>query len=154
VQEKQPGVDSGIYPDNDPDWFWLQGGLLCGWEQIFGQGHPGQEPGGPGKIQDMVTHMHMPEGHGMTWDAGQLHPQLPTPPVHMTWEGYMSNYLDQSAASLFANAKHASNKKVNLLSIIRTHAVPASEGRDSTSTDASWGVGVRSLDIFELNSNE
>ncbi len=91
-----------------------------------------------------------------------LHPSTPFAPLHMGWQGYMRNWIDESAVSLFANARHAANKKVNLLSIYRSlKTVQGGEGRDGASeNDASggplkdyltFGPGVRSLNIFSLD---
>jgi len=127
-----------------------------GLEFVFGGGHAGTFQM-PGKINPLWTHAAMVEGAGMLWDQGQLHPQMPTPPLHMAWNGYHNNYLDESAASLFANAKHGANKKVGLCSIYKSLTPPTSggEGRDGLYNLGAvpaytFGLGVRSLNIFEL----
>ena len=110
--------------------------------------------GEPGKINGLVTHAPMVEGLGMVWDLGQLHPQFPIPPINLGWQGYTRNWLDESAACLFANAKHAANKKVNLLSIYRSNTLGlrGGEGRDSSLLEGpTYGVGVKSLNMFDLD---
>ena len=78
--------------------------------------------------------------------------QFPIPPIHMEWQGYLRNFLDESAAETFANAKHGASKMVKLCSIFRSHTDPlvGGEGRDG-SGDYTFGHGVRSLNIFDLN---
>lgn len=129
---------------------------LSGLEYVFGQGLAGYL-GSPGFINGLWQRARMVEGNLMKWQFGQLHPAFPVPPLHMKWDGYLDNMLDESAASLFANARHAANKKVGLLSIYRSSVMPYSggEGRDenslSTRTDQlTFGLGVKSLNIFEL----
>jgi len=127
-------------------------GFEKGYEFQFGKGLAGYWQK-PGKINGLWTHAAMVEGLGMVWDVGQLHPVQPVPPLNMKWEGYLDNYLDESAVNLFANGKHASNKKVGLCSLIKsiTPFDSGGEGRDGYEWDAlSFGPGVRSLNIFEL----
>ena len=128
---------------------------LSGVTYMFGQGLAGyfREPG---KVNGIVTHAAMKEGFGMQWDMGQLHPQIPIPPLNMIWEGYLDNVIDQSSASLFANARNGANKKISLLSISVPEVLPftGGEGRDVSNPigePLSFGLGVRSLNIFELN---
>ena len=54
---------------------------------------------------------------------------------------------------MFANARHSASKKVNLLSIYRSTVAPwvGGEGRDTTTGEPTFGVGVRSLNMFDLN---
>jgi hypothetical protein len=84
-----------------------------------------------------------------------LFPNFPVPPINMDWQGYLRNYIDESAAATFANAKHAANKRLRLLSIYRSHVDPylGGEGRDSTATDTvfTFGIGVRSINMFDLD---
>ena len=82
----------------------------------------------------------------------QLFPNFPIPPIHMEWQGYLRNFLDESAGDTFANAKHGASKMVKLCSIFRSHTDPLTggEGRDG-SGDYTFGHGVRSLNIFDLN---
>ena len=131
----------------------LEPGLTSGTEPVFGRGLAGL-PGEPGKMNGVITHARMNEGRGMLWDEGELHPAFPVPPLHVDWQGYLRIWVDESAASLFANARHAANKKVNLLSIYRssTSSAIGGEGRDATTGNPTFGVGVRSLNMFDLNS--
>ena len=71
----------------------------------------------------------------------------------MDWQGYMRNWLDESSSNVFTNAKHAASKKVNSLSIYRSTADYArgGEGRDGQADNATYGVGVRSLNLFDLD---
>ena len=121
-------------------------------EPVFGRGLAGK-PYHPGKINGVVTHARMTEGMGMLWDAGQLHPSYPIPPLHLGWQGYLRNWVDESAANVFANARHGASKKVNLLSIYRssTDATVGGEGRDQATGNPTFGLGVRSLNMFDLN---
>ena len=63
----------------------------------------------------------------------------------------MRNWVDESAANVFANTKHAANKKVNLLSIYRSTTGVGGEGRDTVGGSPTYGVGVRSLNMFDLD---
>jgi len=125
------------------------------WELQFGKGLAPHAPSSilPGKINGEWTHASMVDGYGMIWDYGQLHPSFSVPPLHMKWESYLDNYLDETACNMFANSKHGANKKVGLCSIYKSY-VPAhsgGEGRDGdTSEILSYGSGVRSLNIFDL----
>ena len=69
----------------------------------------------------------------------------------MDYYGFMRNWLDETAAGMFQNARHMAEDKVNGLSIYRSHMSGATggEGRDHDNT-ASFGVGVRSLNLFDL----
>jgi hypothetical protein len=121
---------------------------------MFGQGLAGfyREPG---KVNGIVTHAAIKDGYNMKFNQGQLHPQMPIPPLNMIWEGYLDNIIDQSSASLFANARHGANKKISLLTISVPEVLPytGGEGRDTTAPNflgLSFGLGVRSLNTFEL----
>ena len=116
----------------------------------FGAGLPGYFQS-PGKLNGSITHARMNDGNSMRWDEGQLHPELIVPPIRMKWSGYLDNRVDESAASLFSNARHAANKKVNLLTLYDSSTGTGGEGRTSLNTTTSFGLGVRSLNIFELN---
>jgi len=116
----------------------------------FGRGLVGYYQA-PGKNNGLVTHARMTEGTPLKWYDGQLHPGFAIPPLRLDWEGYFNNRLDESAASLFANAKHAASKKVNLLSIHKSTDTEGGIARDTDTFLTSFGVGVRSLNIFELN---
>jgi hypothetical protein len=128
----------------------LESGTTLGTEPVFGRGLAGQ-PNQVGKMNGLITHAPMTEGAGMLWDVGQLHPQMPVPPLHLGWQGYMRNWVDESAANVFANTKHAANKKVNLLSIYRSTTSTGGEGRDTIGGSSTYGVGVRSLNMFDLD---
>jgi hypothetical protein len=128
---------------------------LSGLEYVFGGGLAGSFQQ-PGKMNGLWQRASMTEGNLMKWGYGELHPAFATPPLHMKWEGYLDNILDESAASLFANARHAANKKSGMVSIYRSNVWPTNggEGRDSDSNtnpfDLTFGLGVKSLNIFEL----
>lgn len=106
---------------------------------------------GPGKHNGFITHARMTEARSLKWYDGELHPGFAIPPLRCDWEGYFNNRLDESAVSLFANAKHAASKKVNLLSIHKSTDTDGGISRDTDTDLTSFGVGVRSLNIFELN---
>jgi len=84
--------------------------------------------------------------------TGATNREVPVPVIHGDSYAYMRNFLDNSAADLFANAKHCANPRVGYVSIYNstTDATNGGEGRDSTDT-VSWGKGVRSLNIFDLD---
>lgn len=104
-----------------------------------------------GKNNGVITNARMTEGLPLKWNDGQLHPGFSIPPLRCDWEGYFNNRLDESAMSLFANAKHCANKKVNFLSIHKSTDTEGGIARDGEEILTSFGVGVRSLNIFELN---
>jgi len=89
----------------------------------------------------------------------QTSPEFPIPPINMDWQGYMRNWLDESSSNLFQNAKHMASKRVNGVSIYRSHIDGKSggEGRDgvthspSDTTGQKYGVGVRSLNLFDMD---
>ena len=95
--------------------------------------------------------MRMREGAGYKWDEGELHPVFSIPPLRCDWKGYLNNRIDESAVSFFANGRHGANEKVNLLSIHKSTDTTGGIARDSNDIMSSFGVGVRSLNIFELN---
>jgi hypothetical protein len=130
----------------------LEPGHVEGAEPVFGRGLAGV-PNQPGSMNGLMTHARMKEGIGMMWDEGELHPVFAFPPLHLDWQGYIRNWLDESAVSVFANARHGANKKVNLVSIYRssTSAEIGGEGRDTATGNPTFGVGVRSLNMFDLN---
>ena len=122
-------------------------------EPVFGRGLAGEKYM-PGTMNGLISHAAMAEGRGMLWDLGQLHPRFPVPPLHLDWQGYLRNFIDESAANVFANARHASSKQVNLLSIYRSTTAwrTGGEGRDATSEHSpTFGVGVKSLNMFSLD---
>ena len=134
--------------------FGLEGGgatssTASGLENVFGGGWAASSTSGVAGIQGSMLSYHDPETSATAYMA----PEMPIPPLHMDWQGYMRNFLDESAADLFTNAKHAASKKVNLLSIYRStkEAHRGGEGRDGTDQATTFGVGVRSLNLFDLD---
>jgi hypothetical protein len=122
---------------------------LSGLEDVFGQGWAASAINEPGGIQGSVNWYHDYKGNL----KGGL-PNAPIPPLHMDWQGYIRNWLDESASNLFTNAKHSASKKVNAISIYRStsEAGRGGEGRDEASGKIStFGVGVRSLNLFDLD---
>ena len=79
-------------------------------------------------------------------------PNFPIPPLHMDWQGYLRNFLDESASDVFANSKHAASKMIKLCSIYRAHTNPLTggEGRDGAD-EYTFGKGCRSLNLFDLD---
>jgi hypothetical protein len=75
-------------------------------------------------------------------------PIVSVPVLNSDWQGYMRNYIDESAACLFANAKHAANEKVGFVSIYRstTENTRGGEGKDSP-----MSKGMRSTNLFDLD---
>jgi hypothetical protein len=131
------------------DWS-LSGGSMqfSGMEDVFGQGWAASAINEPGGIQNGINWYVDTSGNR----RGAV-PNMSIPPLHMDWQGYMRNWLDESASNLFTNAKHAASKKVNSLSIYRstTEGRRGGEGRDSNEWNASFGVGCRSLNLFDLD---
>jgi len=87
-----------------------------------------------------------------SWIYTTAEPEFPLPPINMDWQGYMRNWLDQTASNVWQNAKHMSEDKVNAISIYRSHQSGAAggEGRDAGPT-YTYGVGVRSLNLFDMD---
>ena len=81
-----------------------------------------------------------------------MSPQFPIPPIGMEWQGYMRHWLDETAANTFQNAKHLSEDKVNGVSIYRSvqDTYKGGEGRDGSPDSTTFGAGVRSLNLFDL----
>tara|TARA_R110000765_G_scaffold106027_1_gene196319 strand:+ start:1275 stop:5099 length:3825 start_codon:yes stop_codon:yes gene_type:complete len=124
-------------------------GGLSGTEEVFGQGWAASAVDHPAGIQGVLSQYVDAAGNTRINVPG-----MPIPPLHMDWQGYMRNFLDESGANLFTNAKHASSKKVNAVSIYHstTNAFGiGGEGRDADTTDATYGVGCRSLNLFDLD---
>ena len=72
----------------------------------------------------------------------------------MDWQGYLRNFLDESASNAFANSRHGASKMIKLCSIFRSHTNPdkGGEGRDGTiAGNYTFGLGVRSLNMFDLD---
>lgn len=105
----------------------------------------------PGKLNGMITHARMNEANALRFNDGQLHPAFAAPPLGLKWLGYLDNRLDETAMSVFANARHAANKKIGMLSVYKNTQDVGGEGRDFEEDASSFGIGVRSLNIFELN---
>ena len=127
---------------------------LSGISYMFGGGLAGYYRQ-PGRINGIWTAATIKEGAHMKFQFGQLHPAFAVPPLRMRWEGYLDNMFDETALCTWANAKHAANKKVGLLSVYKSNKLPyrGGEGRDGMSLagrEISFGEGVRSLNIFEL----
>jgi hypothetical protein len=91
--------------------------------------------------------------------APQITPNFLFPRNYQMWDGATRNFLDESAANVFANAKHAAQGNTRLVSIFKNdYACPGGEGRanegfnSATRKQASlYGDGVRSLNIFDLD---
>jgi hypothetical protein len=116
-------------------------------EDVFGLGWAASAANKPAGIQEAIVGTKTASGN-----ATDTVPSFPLPPLHMDWQGYMRNWVDESAANVFANAKHAANKKVNAISIYRStiETNRGGEGRDGTST-SKFGTGLRSLNLFDLD---
>jgi len=75
---------------------------------------------------------------------------------YMDWGGMFRNYLDESAADVFANSKHLANSQnIRGCTIYRSSYNPheGGEGRDAANSSnqaLTFGVGCRSLNIFDL----
>tara|TARA_R110000823_G_C15815049_1_gene488662 strand:- start:218 stop:976 length:759 start_codon:yes stop_codon:yes gene_type:complete len=128
--------------------------------RVFGWGMPSLNPSaGVGTMQPRLGGfsafnatsglLGQPSG---AWVYTTAEPATPLPPLGMDSLGYMRNWLDESAAGMFQNAKHMAEDKVNGVSIYRSHMGGKSggEGRDHDALDCSYGVGVRSLNLFDL----
>ena len=139
---KSAGLEGGTYAENL--------GAVSGAEDVFGQGWAASATNHPAGIQGLISSYTDSEGNVRTNVPG-----MPIPPLHMDWQGYMRNFLDESGASLFTNAKHAANKKVNAVSIYHSTSNAFSiggEGRDAGAVaTATYGVGCRSLNLFDLD---
>ena len=124
------------------------------YESAWGRGMPGTS-GVPGRIQQ--DNYVAGTANNFLQVFRTLHPAIPFVPLHMGWQGYLRNWVDESAVGLFANAKHGANKKVNLLSIYRSVTeLNGGEGRDGATDPTyvdylTYGPGVRSLNLFSLD---
>jgi hypothetical protein len=94
--------------------------------------------------------------------AGVASYSPPKRPMHSPSEGFLRNWLDHQAADLFANAKHLANPKVGGVSIYLSHSGKSIRsdagnfgkwlgGESTSSKNSTHGVGVRSLNMFDLN---
>jgi hypothetical protein len=129
----------------------VSGISLSAGEDIWGWGLPAPGSGTPAIIAPNMD-AYMSRNHltsGMSDISGV--PSFSMPPLHLDWQGYMRNFLDETASNIFANAKQLSLKKVNGVSIYRSHNYLGGEGRDGESDVQTFGVGVKSLNIFDLN---
>ena len=133
--------------------------------RVFGWGMPSMNPSaGVGTMQPRLGGFSaynatsglegQPSG---AWIYTTAEPATPLPPLGMDSLGYMRNWLDESAAGMWQNAKHMAEDKVNGLSIYRSHmgGLTGGEGRDcdaefDSGGACSYGVGVRSLNVFDL----
>lgn len=82
----------------------------------------------------------------------QATPGFAIPPVHMDWQGYLRNWLDDSASNLFANSRHLAMKQVNGVSIFHSTNSLGGEGRGDDAEGVTYGLGVRSLNLFDLDN--
>ena len=79
-------------------------------------------------------------------------PSFSIPPLHGDWQGYMRNFLDETAACVFQNAKHLAGRQIGGVSIYRSNTATGGEGRDGTVETVDFNPGVRSLNIFDLDA--
>mgnify|MGYP003109932460 FL=1 len=109
-----------------------------------------------GNTRHLIGNAMIQDVFGFDGDGAAEHtfPNIPIPPIHMEWQGYLRNFVDESAADVFANAKHGASKMIKLCSIYRSTIDPTrgGEGRDGNpEEDYAFGRGVRSLNIFDLD---
>mgnify|MGYP006398069955 FL=1 len=86
------------------------------------------------------------------WIYTTAEPATPLPPLGMDSLGYMRNWFDETASNMWQNVKHLAEDKVNGVSIYRSNygGTGGGEGRDCNQLEGSYGVGVRSLNMFDL----
>ena len=129
------------------------GPSTSGFETIHGYGWAASAVNMPAGLQGSQVRQTNLVG-GAAQSVSSINPQS-MPPLHGDWQGYLRNWLDESAINVFANAKQLSLKKVNGISVYRstTEWYRGGEGRDDPgSGDAlGFGVGVRSLNVFDLD---
>ena len=131
--------------------------------RVFGWGNPSPTAAqGPAQIQMRLggfSGMNAYSGSNYpdsSWMYSQAAPAFPIPPLNMDWQGYMRNWLDDTAANTFQNAKHLAEDKVNGVSIYRSHrgSLGGGEGREAgvggANGQVSYGKGVRSLNLFDF----
>jgi hypothetical protein len=136
------GLDGG----ND-----ISGLSLSAFEDIFGWGIPAPGAGVPATIApEIAAYLAAKYSTSSTVSISAI-PSFSIPPLHMEWQGYMRNFLDETGLHIFSNAKQLSLKKVNGLSVYRSRVDGGGEGRDGHLADSTFGVGVRSLNLFELD---
>ena len=79
-------------------------------------------------------------------------PSFSIPPLHCDWQGYMRNFLDESASNVFQNAKHLACRQIGGISIYRSNTATGGEGRTGDPDLVDFSPGVRSLNIFDLDA--
>ena len=154
-----PGLMAKSVPGSDfrghTDIETAQGHFTVSGQPIFGaRGTDTSSVTGGGANPRYLLSNPMISGYGVSsgFNHLQAFPNFPIPPIHMEWQGYLRNFLDESAAETFANAKHGANKMVKLCSIFRSHTgyTSGGEGRDGFGNDCTYGLGVRSLNMFDM----
>ena len=132
--------------------------------RVFGWGMPSMDPSaGVATMQPRMggfSAFNAYSGLGDTsaaWIYTTAEPAMTIPPMGMDSLGYMRNWFDEGAAGMWQNAKHMAEDKVNGVSIYRSHmgGLTGGEGRDCNIVfpnggGCSYGVGVRSLNLFDL----
>ena len=128
--------------------------------RVFGWGHPSNDPnagvatmpmrvGGFSGFNAVSGQTGQPSG---SWIYATSPAPTPMPALGMDSLGFMRNWFDETAAGMWQNAKHMAEDKVNGVSIYRSYrsAQGGGEGRDCKASNSSFGVGVRSLNLFDL----
>jgi hypothetical protein len=128
--------------------------------RVFGWGHPSNDPnagvatmpmrmGGFSGFNAVSGQAGQPSG---SWIWATAPPPTPMAPLGMDSLGFMRNWLDETAAGMWQNGKHLAEDKVNGVSIYRSYrgGQGGGEGRDCRTNNGSFGVGVRSLNLFDL----
>lgn len=64
-------------------------------------------------------------------------------------DGYLRNYLDETALNMFANAKHCTEDHVKMVGVIRESIDSTGVGEGSDHA-VSHGAGIKSINTFEL----
>lgn len=134
----------------------------CG--RIFGWGVPAHAiTSGVAEIQprlaEYTAYMASSNGAGVgiaandSYYTQSMSPQFPIPPIHMDWQGYLRHWFDETASNTWQNTKHLSEDKVNGVSIYRSvmDTYAGGEGRDGDPEGTTFGAGVRSLNLFDLD---
>lgn len=129
------------------------GPSTSGFETIYGYGWAASAINTPAGLQGSQIRQTVNVA-GVGTSISSINPQS-MPPIHGDWQGYLRNWLDESAINVFANAKQLSLKKVNGVSLYRstTELYRGGEGRDSLNAGdgIGFGRGVRSLNVFDLD---
>tara|TARA_R110000824_G_scaffold192359_6_gene374486 strand:- start:4086 stop:8291 length:4206 start_codon:yes stop_codon:yes gene_type:complete len=129
--------------------------------RVFGWGHPSRVPNnGVAQMSARVAGFSAVQAvsSNVTSDDAYIYtnaaPAFPPPPLNMDWQGYMRNWMDDTASNTFQNAKHLAEDKVNGISIYRSHrgSLGGGEGREAGTgaNNISYGQGVRSLNLFDF----